>query len=84
MFIHRSQRQEIKAGIFSIIGLFYVFPHIFMPIPLPGISENTVFETDDLKDEGYYCVFSLFFSFPLLSSLLSLLTAFLGTDVEDE
>lgn len=28
MFIHRSQRQEIKAGIFSIIGLFFMFFHI--------------------------------------------------------
>lgn len=42
-FIYRPQRQEIKAGVFSVIGHFVLF--------LPVIAENNFFEPDDSRDE---------------------------------
>lgn len=93
VFIHGSQRQEIKTGIF----IYYIFIHrhmynwtflmilffsnIFMHIPLPEIPESSIFETDDLKDEGYYYVFSYFFflfSSPLFFSFCLYLQFFSG------
>lgn len=52
-FIYRPQRQEIKAGVFSVIGHFVLFTYRrgLGRLTLPVIAENNFFEPDDSRDE---------------------------------